>query len=538
MAAGESRLSLLFAAALLAVAFAHAESLTGSMSWPAGPDMMRDVAAAHAVKQSFTRSLRRGVPLIDPYYRGETFWYNPGVPAIVAGLSWLTGAPVQVVDVRAGAYLNLLTPISFYVLCRTLFGPLVGVAALAAFVFIEPFSSWQAGTYSPWLVVSNFAQAFFYVGLLAWLRFRAKPGLASACLMGAAMGGAFLVHTAPAVLLAGMFTVAVIAMWRRSAPHRWQVLKIWTAGILVAALVAVPTLSTIVHYHGRVVQPLPFIWLDPSMELGNLREFAVVNATQYLFNALTLIGVVVLIRRSRPLAGVLFAWAGLALILFVWSGYAWRVTGAPLLLRLTPVPAHHFLVYFRAAQSAFCGIAIVAMSDRIATLSPKPRRAAAVAIAMAVAVMLAIPGYLSREDFTSYPAMARSAFSDPLQLATIEWIERETRTGDVFLAPENASFSMVGAVGRKAVLVERFFSNPYVEWYSRQRDAEAMWTAIGSSQCAAFEALAIRYRVGYVLSVAGMTPPVASEACGLRRAFAAGPFTIHSRVWQARVALE
>ena len=533
MAAGESRLSLLFAAALLAVAFAHAESLTGSLSWPAGPDMMRDVAAAHAVKQSFTRSFRRGVPLIDPYYRGEAFWYNPGVPAIVAGLSALTGAPIQVVDVRAGAYLNLLTPISFYVLCWALFGPLVGVAALASFLFIEPFSSWQGGTYSPWLVVSNFAQAFFYVGLLAWLRFRMRPGLSGACLVGTAIGAAFLVHTAPAVLLAGMFTLAIVVMWRRSAPHRWQVLGFWVAGILVAALVAVPTLATIVHYNGRVVQPLPFIWLDPSMELGNLREFAVVNATQYLFNGLTLLGVVVLIRRSRPIAGVLLAWAGLALMLFIWSGYAWRVTGAPLLLRLTPVPAHHFLVYVRSAQAVFCGIAIVAMSDRAKTLLPRLGRPTAIGMVMAAAVILAIPGYLSREDFTSYPAMARNAFTDPLQLTTIEWIQHETRTGDVFLAPENASFSMVGAVGRKAVLVERFFSNPYVEWYSRQRDTEAMWTAIGNSQCAAFKSLADRYRVGYVLSVAGMTPPIASDACGLKPAFAAGPFTIHSRVAQS-----
>jgi len=285
------------AAVLIAIVFIDGIALTRSLEWPVGPDTFRDIAAAQSITQSIGRSLRRGVPLADPYYRGEAFWYNPMLPGVLALLSNVFQAPIHIVAARAPAYLNLATPITFYLLAVALFDPPIALAALAGFLFVEPFNAREAATYSPWLIVSNFAQAFFYATLLLWLRYRSRPRLSLAVLIGALAGTALMAHTAPAALLAlvcGVDTLLLFGRRWREGPGTERLLGLTIMMIATALVVSIPVLVTPLHYHGQIREPLPFLYLDPQMAPENLPEFLVSNLTQYTFVVPALVGLAAL----------------------------------------------------------------------------------------------------------------------------------------------------------------------------------------------------------------------------------------------------
>jgi len=98
---------------------------TADLTWPPGSDFSRDIAGAEAVAS--------GHPLADPLYRGEWSWYNPLVPAMVAGLAKVTHQEIPIVYARAGAYLNLLAPLTLFALIAVVFDAVVAATVVLPF---------------------------------------------------------------------------------------------------------------------------------------------------------------------------------------------------------------------------------------------------------------------------------------------------------------------------------------------------------------------------------------------------------------------
>jgi hypothetical protein len=448
-------------------------------------------------------------------------------------ISTVTGALVHIVETRAGAYLNLATPLAFYGLATTMFGPTVALAALAAFLFFQPFSSWESATYSPWLLVSNFAQAFFYVTLAAWIKHVTRPRTTTALATGVLLGVTLLAHTAPASLLGLVMAITTVGMAIRRCTLRVSLARIVALSfviIIVALVVATPVWLTILHYGGHIRNPLPFLWLDPAMEPSNVRSFIWLNVRRYLLNTGIAVGLVGLIRPIRQPARVaVLAWYFGSLALFAWSAYAWRLIDVELLTRLAIAPAHHFLLYFRAAEALLFGLGVVSLVQRATDRWVRGQLVMANVVVVAVLVAVHVPSYFQREDFSTYPHEAAATFTDRDLHSTVNWIAGNTGVLDVFLSPEDAALSLVGAMGRKSVIVERFFSNPYLDWYQRNEARNAMWNSLATANCAGFNARADGFRVSYVFSVEGENPPLAPGVCKLQLAFAAGAFTIYRR---------
>ena len=168
---------------------------TAGLTWPHDVDLYRNIAQAQTIVD--------GAPFADPYYRGEKAWYNPLTPALVAGLSRLTGLDVPRLYAQSGAYLNLLVPLSLYALAHALFGRGAAVAATIYVVFLghpeEP--GWMRPMYAPWLFAGTFGQCFFYLGLAAYGRARKRQARAWFVAAGVLLGLAFLSHAAPALVL-------------------------------------------------------------------------------------------------------------------------------------------------------------------------------------------------------------------------------------------------------------------------------------------------------------------------------------------------
>jgi len=522
------RLVHLAAALLILAALAHGFALTHAQDWPDGPDTFRDIGAAETIRDMLGSSLRRGTPLPDIYYRDEVFWYSPLMPALLAATAAVTHAPIHLVATRAPVFWNLGAPIAFYVCAAVLFDPITALVALALFLFVEPFPAREAGTYAPALITSSFAQGFFYLGLLAWACFRRSarvgPALAAGCLLGLS----FLAHTVVTAILAAIFVIETL-IWlyeSRRTPEWMRIAAMCAVVAGVGVIVAAPAMIPLFHYRFQIRELEPFVFLDPQMGPEHAMEVLRINLyTDRVFTSAAAIGLIALVARPASQGRrLVLAWFAVALVLFVWAAWVVRVATWEWVARLAIAPAHHFLIYIRAAESLLGGIGITAL---IRVISSRTR--AAIEPLLAVGVIAALMGvnvsrYRERDTQMGQPAFSAS------QRAAVEWIRNHTDPSSVFLAPENTGVSMIGIVRRKTVLVAPVFSNPYVDWTPRFEAWQAMWAALEAGKCAEFAGHADAYDVTHVLLVASMTPSIADGSCGFRKVFDAEPFTILSRV--------
>src|SRR5579871_4376558 len=142
----KQRLLLLGASFLmLLMAFIQSYRVMHDLTWPFDTDFDRDMA--------FVQNSLDGHFGQDPIYAGHYLWYNPLLFSIEAGLVKLTGLPVNIILARAGLYLNLLGPLSFFLMAWGLFDLRVATASLLSYLFFAAgsFEGTGAATYSPWL---------------------------------------------------------------------------------------------------------------------------------------------------------------------------------------------------------------------------------------------------------------------------------------------------------------------------------------------------------------------------------------------------
>jgi hypothetical protein len=511
---------------------------TADLDWPFDPDHFRDIAHA--------QTIRDGAYLQDPFYRDELFWYNPLLPGIVAGLSYVTGLSVNVIATRAGAYLNLAAPLSLYLLVLRLTGPPAALASLVGFLFVVAAPTWAAPTYSPWLFGSVFAQPFFYLSLVQ-LHSAARTGYGSRyAAAGVLLGITFLAHTAPALLvfsIAGTITVAQIAM-KRIAFRTALVNLALVAG--PALIVALPFLWSIAgHYRLRVLNGVPLIWLDPNLPPDDAWKLVSLVAARPLLNAAIVAGFMAMwLRRVRPLAALIVcAWLVWSLAFFAYNNYvvpAWRQAGLPPML-----PAHHFLLYERAAEMVLFGIGVSAaaavprwIAERVWNRRSTVPSAAAIEHTSLTVLLVAIlaysyPAFAARDAFGYERETARKQFSTDEQRRVIPWLRANTAPGEVVLTAEGSCLSFIGPAGRKCIVVPRFFANPYVDPAPRAAAQREMWAALTSGNCDLFREHARAYRVSYVMAVYGRTPGVYPDRCSLTSTTFDGPtIRIYRASWQ------
>lgn len=447
--------------------------------------------------------------------------------------------PVNLVVTRGGPFLNLLAPVAFYWLATLLLPRRAALYALGAFLFAHPFASWQSATYSPWLFVANFAQGLFYLTVAVWIRTGHPAPVTHGVAVGVLVGLTFLAHTAPALLFGVLVLVWVLTRFLASPADGLRAFGSAAVIGAVAAVVASPFLWVILgHYRGQVLNTLPILWLDPAMLPPYIGAFLRELAGPAAVSVLALVGFV-LVARNKAGGGnpharlVIMTWTLAALTLFAFSAYAWRAIDAPVMQRLALVPAHHFLFYFRAAVALTFGAGLYFLLGLSRThLVPRlPRgapfyNAAAAILAAVIFVGIIFPNYLRRPDVALFPKHAAAKFTDGSQRDAFEWIATQSPRDAVFLTSDSAAFSMVGPAGRHVVVVERFFSNPYVSWTFRDAVRRGLWSSLTENNCRGLSAYQRALDVSHVMVVQGSTPPVENGRCGADEVFRAGDFSI------------
>ena len=517
--------------ACAAAAFAGIRA-THDLTWPGGSDFSRDIAIAE--------SIAHGHPLSDPFYQGEWAWYNPLVPGMVAGLASLTHQPIPVMYARAGAYLNLLAPVCLFAFMSVVFDPLTALAAVIGFLFLLPGAepAWLRATYSPWLLPAHFMQAVFYLTLILIWR-ACKDDRASVwAIAGAATGLVFLGHTAPALILVGLVTTWTAGRLIAQPADRRRAFRNWSTFGAAAAVVALPLLISIAgHYHLATRNRFPADYVAPGLELSRLNRFLGDEFAPTSGAVIVTIGLIGLaVRHRRSESRLLIAGSVLTAGLLTYS-YAtqYAQTSGGRLPAL--VPGWHFLFYLRAFEAMVFGIGavtaadgVVALIDRVrgvpATRSAGPAIRALILVCLAGCAVASYGTYLRRSDFIGERWSAQQMFTAPELVKMYEWIQRSTRYSDVFLAEDNLGLSVVATAGRKVVAVERFFSNPYVDWRRRSHDRDEMMALLSRGDWAGFTTIAFEYRVRYI-ATNRRVPVDLEQPCCLSKTWSAGEWRIY-----------
>jgi hypothetical protein len=138
--------------------------------------------------------------------------------------------------------------------------------------------------------------------------------------------------------------------------------------LVPAVLVALPFLWSIVgHYRLQIRNPIPLTWSDPNFPPDHWQPLWVQLAPRPFLNTMILAGItaVCLGHLRRPARSIAIVWFGASILLFVYSNYL--VPGFSGALPPT-VPAHHFLIYERAAEIVIFGLGVTMTASGIGWL--------------------------------------------------------------------------------------------------------------------------------------------------------------------------
>jgi hypothetical protein len=502
--------------ALCAFAFLKGIHTTADLQWPYDLDQYRDLGMAQAILDG-----RYGT---DHLYLGESIWYNPLVSIIVAALSRATAVAPFLIIASGGVYINLLAPLAFYFLIAYLFDRWIALAASAAFLFapIGDAPSWAAASYSPWLFTQNFVQALFYVTLAAYFKALESKRWSWDVAVGVLLGITFLGHTAPAIILGLIMLIASLKTWIQQSEHnalsfgRTRELIGLALILCIAFVVSLPfTVSILGRYHLAIVNHATNNWKYPSLVISNLPT-SIRNNLSW-FNAFALLGLFALAtdQRGRRRKILLLSWV---IICCAAIGLNFLDQLMPHGLQLAVVPAHHFLFYLSAVEDVLFGIGLV-FTCRILATKVVPRlfgiskaeiesgryrqgvEKALIALATMVFVILAVPAYLARFDFTNARSQAVGFQQRKAYLNAYHWILSNTRPEDVFLSlAGDLDLSIVGPADRKVVVTcQPEFSNPYVDWKSRADTASKIVEKLAQAAPDALSTLAENH-VDYIIT--------------------------------------
>jgi hypothetical protein len=475
---------------LLGVVFSAAWRATHDLEWPYDFDLFRDAA--------FAQTIARGDFPDDAYYSGEQNWYNPLGPTVIAVVAKIFALePIQIYA-HHGAVIGLIVPLAIFVLAVALFGRWAGLAASFVFLFLGPHDvlpSWAAPTYSLWLFTNLLSLVPLALTITIALRARENSRPLTWIICGVLLGVTFLTHTATAII-AG--SIVLVLAWEYGKP-RLIALR-WSLVLFSAVVVSLPFLVTIVGRYGlriRNTAPLDFFWEET--DLRNIFEF--LRSTLNVGSAISCIGFIMLFtsRTTKAARSVMIAWLGVCLILFAY-GYArqaWPGAHLPGIL-----PSFHWLFHLRVAKALLLGFGLYCALDFITSRLDRWWKLPSPVALLLVFILFFGTQYRKishRFDLVGARELALYYAALPGFRESVAWLRRETSADAVVLAPPQWALVLLGAAGRKTVIVDRPFSNPYVLFEPRAAAAGDMEMSLAGHQRDVFLEIALKYRVSYVL---------------------------------------
>ena len=458
-------------------------------------DVMRDISIAQA--------LFDGRYPEDPILLGEISWYNPLTGVILAALSRATGQPLMRLGVTLGPFINLLSPVAFYVFASCIFGRAAALAGLCLMLFGKegrlPF--WTCA-YSPWLLAPMYSLGLFFLLMVVGRKAVEARSAWHFHVAGILLGVTFMGHTAPAVVAGGtillMVGIEAVRLWLvehdRTAARR--VVLLFVLMLAVAFIISLPYSGPIMwRYQFRVLNPWPSLYASQNVELQNLPEQ--IRLAFCLRNGIALLTCSLLVQH-----------------------YVWQALRLNDVVMTSIVPGHHAAIQLASVRTVLFGAGVVMLGMRFgrvlqaagARLSfparlPLPEMGAAAAVLLSGVILYVNNPYHARMDFIPPD---RQTYHDLFerQLPMYEWIRDNTPPEAVFLCPdESMGMLVVMPAGRKLVNPMLLYSNPYVDRGVLTMRQEALLRALENNDSAALCEAASPYPHLFLLVDTPDAPP-------------------------------
>ena len=290
----------------------------------------------------------------DPAYAGEWRWYPPLLHGLAALGVWLSGASPMSFWVRIGLWVNLLVPLTFFLMNARLFGGAAAAVATAIFVLFDGASTYPYNAAVIHGSRSSQSDLPFFFLEITLINARGRSArMRDAVVIGRVMGIVFLAHTVAAILLSAVITTTAFSQ----RGIRRQTL-LWLAVVTLVELgwgllFLGPLL---VHYGLHIANPAPGAWMAALMQPTSAHGCD--RAALNLPGVLAAAGVWLLWWRdpvdNRTIV-ILGTWI-IGCVTFLVRHEVCAVSGAKgAVCETFVIPAHHFQFYLAAAWASVIG---------------------------------------------------------------------------------------------------------------------------------------------------------------------------------------
>jgi hypothetical protein len=506
----QKRVILLAGLVMILAAFVQCYLTSRDLSWYYDIDVPRDM--------SYVQQILYGHFGKDPNYTGEFLWYNPLMSIVQAGIIKISGLPINVAMVRLGAYLNLLAPITFFSMMLALLDFRIALAGLLSYLFLAsgPIPGFYAATYTPWMYSGVFMQFIFYINIaLCYQAFKTQK-LGWFLALGVGIGVGFLGHTAPTVLMILILvSLQGTKMFRALKSKNTGVLReylIQAVAVFIPFLVfSFPFLYFIVgKYHMHFQNRSPFEYVDTIFVWRNYKAMIRENlSVSFLISGF---GFIWFYKKFRkPLVReILLNWFWIGLVMFFYSTLVVSLDAHTSIRLPGTVPSFHYFFYLKALQSVFYGFGLFYLAKPVVhwidnrkflnTYGPSEKRATHLFIALILLCgIVYFPFYQKRYDFVTFRNLCLEKAEDSANIKAYYYIRDHIPADGVFLCEQHTSIFPVMATARKMVSNGITFSNPYVNFGTRENARNGMLSYLKTGYPDTAYSLFHAYDVGYIL---------------------------------------
>lgn len=492
---------------MILVAFIQCYKTVHDLHWANEPDFDRDIA--------YIRGTLNGHFGLDPNYTGQYMWYNPLLFLSETIIVKLTGLPINIVVARAGAFLNLINPIVFFIVVIKLFDYRVALASLLSFLFLinGNLPCWGGATYSPWLISDTFSQFLFYISFLFCYKAFSSQKMFWFIILGASLGLTFLGHSAPVFIII-LIMISVQGQNVIRAIREKQYASVGTY-VLQGALTFVPFIIFAFPFLYYVFGKYHFHFVNhailecaPGVFARKLTlQLLKLNVTFSLI--ISIIGLVWFYKKFQNpiLRKLIWNWFFICAVMYVYESAVPTVDSIMHIHLPDTIPAFHYFFYLKALQSIFVGFGLVYLFSLLITWiegRAKKKFSAQLSVNLFILSVLLYalvyyPIYINRADFTELRQQAIDKGNQTDKIGVYDFISKNVSLDNVLLCEHGLSLFPAMPTAIKMVSVETYFSNPYLSYDQRESDRNEMLSYLTTSAPASAQQLFTKYGVNIIL---------------------------------------
>jgi hypothetical protein len=275
-------------------------------------------------------------------------------------------------------------------------------------------------------------------------------------------------------------------------------------------IVSLPLLYYIVgKYHMHFVNRAPFTYVETIFILRNYKEMIRQNlSVSFIISAIGFVWFY--IKFEQPLVRrILLNWCWIAVFMFVYSTIVASLDEHTNIHIPGTVPSFHYFFYLKALQSVFYGFGLYYITDPVFKwfayknfkYFAHPENAASKLFIALVLIcgIIYYPFYQQRYDFVNFRKLCLQRARDSNSIDIYYYIRDHIPQDQVFLSEEKTSLFPVMATARKMVSNGLTFSNPYVDFGSRENARNQMLSYLRNGQPSEATDLFKKYGVNYVI---------------------------------------